>query len=67
MLCAGKTLGNMVTCQEWESKNKRKDKRPHERVKRGKEILRQNVGHMSWLLQIICDKILKERDQKVTG
>lgn len=46
------------------SKSERHKNVPSELVKRrGAEVLRQNVESVSWLLQVVCDKILKERDE----
>lgn len=64
MLGGGRTFGNIVTCQNREDKTTRK---LDGFVKRVKMVLRQNVDHVSWWLQIVCDKILKERDQKIAG
>ena len=57
----------MVTLSPVKIGKAKKEKGPRELVKRDKELLRQNVDCMSCLLQVEYDKILKERDQKITG
>lgn len=36
---------------------------PNGIVKRDKEDLRKNAENVCWLLQVVCDKILRERDE----
>ena len=66
-------VGKIVTYVMWRqniqqnchlSKSGRHKNVPSELVKRrDTEVFRQNVESVSWLLQVVCDKILKERDE----
>lgn len=59
MLCGGKKkLAKLSPNNIQKAKNL-----PNELVKKGKEVLRQNAESVRWLLQVVCDKILKRRDE----
>lgn len=40
---------------------------PTELVKRGRGVSRENVDSGSWLLQVVCAEMLKERGKKRAG